>query len=50
MSKIVLITFTLLTGLAGYLTYTDAGADKPSLEQQSLRQGSIGSRSRYHGK
>lgn len=50
MSKIVLIAFTLLTGLAGYLTYTDAGADRPTVEKQSVRQGSIGSRARYHGK
>ena len=50
MSKAVLIAFSLLTALAGYLTYTDAGADKPSVEQQSVRQGSVGSGARYHGK
>lgn len=50
MGKIVFITFSLLTAGAGYLTYTDVGADKPNPEQQSVRQGSVGSGTRYHGK
>lgn len=50
MSKAVLLTFSLLTALAGYLTYTDAGAEKPSVQQHSVRQGSLGSGARYHGK
>jgi len=50
MDKLILLVFALLTGAAAYLTYTDAGADKPTVEQRSLRQGSIGSGARYHGK
>ena len=34
-NKKMILTVILLTALAGYLTYTDAGADKPSIDNEN---------------
>lgn len=48
MTKIFMVIFGLLTVIAIYVTAMDIGVYKPSIEKNSVRDGSAG-HARYHG-